>query len=71
MIWVLYVMVVWVSASVVIVATGWYAAAVLKQLWPEWWQQVVVDMDPYFEANDNSFTARSSGQRHTTRLILK
>ena len=69
MIWVLYIMVVWVSVSVVILATCWYAGAVLKQFWPEWWQQVVVDTDPDFEANDHGFAACSSGQRKKVRTV--
>lgn len=54
MMWVLYFIVLWLSASVVILATGWYAAASLKQLWPEWWRQVVVDVDPYTETRHNT-----------------
>lgn len=53
MIWVLYFFVIWFSASVVILATGWYVSTVLKQFCPGWWQRVVVDIDPYFEAKRN------------------
>lgn len=34
MMWVLYFMVLWLSASIVILATGWYATAILKQYLP-------------------------------------
>jgi hypothetical protein len=50
MIWFLYFSVVWVSASVVILATGWYVSTILKVYCPGWWRRVVVDFDPYVEA---------------------
>jgi hypothetical protein len=63
----LYFIVIWISVSAVILATSWYASTVLKQYWPEWWQRVVVDMDPAYKAYDSRFTAHASGQRRVPR----
>jgi hypothetical protein len=40
----------WICLSVLILATGWYAASILRSYCPRWWHRVVVDIDPYFEA---------------------
>ena len=47
--WVLNLMTLWFGVSSLIIATGWYAALVIPQFWPDWWKQVVVDVDPDFQ----------------------
>ena len=37
----------WVSLSVLIIATSWYLTVTIAARWPEWWKQIVVDLDPY------------------------
>ena len=44
--WVLNLMKLWFGVSSLIIATGWYAALVVPQFWPDWWKRVVVDVDP-------------------------
>ena len=46
---VLNLMTLWFGVSSLIIATGWYAALVIPQFWPDWWKQVVVDVDPDFQ----------------------
>jgi hypothetical protein len=49
--WLLDVAILWFSLSVVVIATGWYAAVVIPVFWPEWWRRVVVDTEPdYYTA---------------------
>ena len=40
------VVVIWLSLSVFVVATGWYVATLIKEYWPDWWRRVVVDTEP-------------------------
>jgi len=44
--WLLKFVVLWLSIDVVIIATAWYAATLIKPQWPNWWRRVVVDEDP-------------------------
>ena len=44
--WLLYLVISWFAVSIVIIATGWYAARVIPLFWPDWWRQVVVDVEP-------------------------
>ena len=46
MTWLLDLMILWFSLSILIVATGWYAARVIPLFWPQWWRRVVVDTEP-------------------------
>ena len=39
------VVVIWLSIDILIIATGWYAATVIKPNFPNWWRRVVVDDD--------------------------
>lgn len=38
--------VVWLGVDIVIVATCWYAAALVKTFWPGWWRRVIVADEP-------------------------
>ncbi len=40
---------IWVSSSVVIIATGWYARTIIKILWPNWWEREIVGYIPEFD----------------------
>jgi hypothetical protein len=44
--WLLQLTILWFSFSVVVIATGWYAAMVIPVFWPDWWRRVVVDVEP-------------------------
>ena len=44
--WILGFGLLWISSGIVIVATGWYAAAVIEPRWPEWWRQHIIADDP-------------------------
>lgn len=44
--WLLKLGVIYLSLDVVIIATAWYAATIIKERWPDWWQRVVVDDEP-------------------------
>ena len=37
----------WICLNVIIIATLWYFVAVIKPHYPDWWQRVIVDQDPY------------------------
>lgn len=51
--WLIKVAVVWLSVDIVLLATVWYVAVIVKQLWPDWWSRVVIDIDP--ETNVKNF----------------
>jgi hypothetical protein len=44
--WFFQIIIVWFGVSIAVIATGWYLAAVIPAFWPEWWKQVVVDIEP-------------------------
>ena len=46
MIWWIKFAVIWFSIDIVIIAIGWYALAVIKPRYPEWWRRVIADYDP-------------------------
>ena len=48
--WLLDLTILWFGLSLVIITTGWYAATVIPQFWPEWWRQVVVDIEADYHA---------------------
>jgi hypothetical protein len=49
--WLLDLIILWFGLSIVLVATGWYAAVVVPLFWPEWWRRVVVDTESdYYRA---------------------
>lgn len=43
MTWLSNAMIVWLSLDVLIIAAGWYAVAIIKPHWPDWWRRVVAD----------------------------
>ena len=44
--WLLQLIVLWFGSSILVIATGWYAATVIPVFWPNWWRQVVIDVEP-------------------------
>ena len=38
---------VWFSLDILIIATGWFLTVTIPSYWPDWWKQVVADLDPY------------------------
>ena len=46
--WVLKFTVIWLSIDILIFATSWYAITVIRPRWPNWWKQVIVDVEPEF-----------------------
>ena len=46
--WVLKFTVIWLSIDILIFATSWYAITIIKPRWPNWWKQVIVDVEPEF-----------------------
>ncbi len=38
--------IIWLSTSIFLMATGWYLAIVIQPRYPNWWQRVVVDVEP-------------------------
>ena len=44
--WLLYVLVIWISLDIIILATCWYACTTIAPRWPELWRQIVVDDEP-------------------------
>jgi len=44
--WLFQVITIWFGISVVVIATGWYLAVTIPTYWPEWWERVVVDIEP-------------------------
>ena len=38
--------VVWLCASVVVIATSWYMAETIQPFFPNWWRRVIADDDP-------------------------
>jgi hypothetical protein len=41
----------WLSISIVVISTCWYAVTIIKPRFPNWWKQVVVDDDPFYAAS--------------------
>ncbi len=37
----------WICLDAVIIAMIWFIVAVIRPLCPKWWQQVIIDKDPY------------------------
>ncbi|MFN8453511.1 MAG: hypothetical protein U0401_02390 [Anaerolineae bacterium] len=44
--WLLQIITIWISLDIVLVATAWYAVKTIKPLFPNWWKQVVIDIEP-------------------------
>lgn len=44
--WLLKIVVLWFSFDVILVATCWYAATVIRPYCPNWWERVIVGTDP-------------------------
>jgi hypothetical protein len=40
---------IWISIDIVVIATYWYAATVIKVHFPNWWKQVICDDAPMAE----------------------
>lgn len=41
--------IIWLSLSIVLLATCWYFGLTLSTLFPIWWKDNVVDYDPYYQ----------------------
>ena len=55
--WFLYLLVIWLSFDIIVVATAWYAWAVIAPRYPNWWKRVVVDVEPdYQEVGEFAFS---------------
>jgi hypothetical protein len=46
--WLLNFVVIWLSISLFVVATGWYAAKIIAPRYPNWCRRVVADFEPDF-----------------------
>ncbi len=46
--WIVKLLVLWFSSSVVILATGWYLTATIKPYFPKWWARHIVSDDTYW-----------------------
>ncbi len=46
--WLLKFIVLWLCIDTLIVSTAWYAVAVIKPCFPNWWRRMVADEMPYF-----------------------
>lgn len=44
--WLFQLVILWFAVSLFVVATGWYASSLVPRLWPGWWREVVVDIEP-------------------------
>ncbi len=42
-------LIIWFSIDVVVIATGYYAANVIKPRFPDWWRRVIADAEPEIE----------------------
>ncbi len=55
--WLLNFLIIWFSIDVVVIATGYYAANVLKPHFPDWWRAVIcgdgseIEPEPYTTAS--------------------
>jgi len=56
--WLLKAVVIWLCIDVVVIATGWYAAAAIRRQFPRWWRQTIVDDLPKSEPTPDSLAAR-------------
>jgi hypothetical protein len=53
--WFIYLLVIWLSFDIVIVATAWYASVVIAPRYPTWWKRVIVDIEPdYSEVGEGA-----------------
>ena len=41
--WLFNTVLIWLAIDLFMIGTIWYAAAILPQLWPNWWRHVMVD----------------------------
>ncbi len=48
--WFLKFLVIWLSFDILTIATVWYAVKVIKPRCPNWWKQVIVDIEPQSES---------------------
>ena len=44
------IVVIWLSSSILIMATSWYAKGIIQLYWPDWWNREVVGCAPESEA---------------------
>ena len=49
--WLVQLMILWLAVSLLVGATGWYANSLIPRLWPSWWREVVVDIEPETQFN--------------------
>lgn len=41
--WLLKGIILWLSFDLILISTFWYLTVTIKQLWPGWWKEVIVD----------------------------
>ncbi len=46
MVWLLEIAFIWLTISLLVLATGWYLSTLVPRLWPDWWRRVVIDLEP-------------------------
>jgi hypothetical protein len=41
--WLLKLIVIWLSIDIVMIASAWYVASVIRPLAPDWWKKHIID----------------------------
>lgn len=58
--WLLIFIVLWISISIITIATSWYFAETIRPFFPKWWKRYVADDEPQF--SEDSLEPRVSDE---------
>lgn len=47
--WIVKLVVLWVSFDIVTISTAWYVGSIVQARWPQWWERVIIGVEPHFE----------------------
>lgn len=73
--WAVKSVIIWLSFDVIVIATIWYLCQTIPQLWPTWWREVVVDVDPayreqfYFYLNEVYWESSTTSELKSEHLV--